>query len=67
MPPRRDDYCRHHQHCIDLARGAVTAENGALWIAAAKGWRFLIDREDRLAAEAKDDHVRQLALGRPID
>ena len=50
MRSKRDDYCRHHQHCTDLAKSAVTVEHSALWITAATGWRFLIEREDRLAA-----------------
>jgi hypothetical protein len=62
MPSKRDDYFRHHQHCVDLAKAAVNSEHGALWLTAATGWRFLIDREDRLAAESHEDDQRALAL-----
>ena len=62
MPSKRDDYWRHHQQCTDLAKSAVTAEHSALWITAAAGWRFLIEREDRLAAEATEDDRRLFSL-----
>ena len=62
MPSKRDEYFRHHQNCVDLAKAAVTAENGALWLTAATGGRFLIDREDRLAAESHEDDQRLLSL-----
>jgi hypothetical protein len=62
MSSKRDEYFRHHQHCVDLAKGAMTSEHGALWLTAATGWRFLIDREDRLATEATEDDRRLLRL-----
>jgi len=57
VPTRRDEYVRHLHECSAYAANAHSSEISALWTSIAGSYRFLIEREDRLARELKEDGI----------
>jgi len=57
MPTKRDDYIRHIDECRAKAALAPTHEISALWETIANSYRFLVEREDRLAREHRANGI----------
>jgi len=51
-------YLRQLEKCLAHADSAPTSEVSELWLTLAASYRFLVDREDRLARERRQDDAR---------
>ena len=58
MVTKRDEYIRQLHECSAHAATAATTEISAIWETIAGSYRFLIEREDRLARQLKEDGIR---------
>ena len=56
MLTKRDEYIRQFHECLVHA-AANAPEISALWENVARSYRFLVEREDRLARERTEDGV----------
>ena len=57
MVTKRDEYIRRFHECRALADGAATPEITALWDTIARSYRLLVERQDRLAGESKENGI----------
>ena len=57
MVTKRDDYIRHIHECRTKAEHAATPEISSLWETIEQSYRFLAEREDRLARECTADGI----------
>lgn len=58
MLTKRDEYIRQLHECSAHAAVAATTEISALWETIAGSYRFLIEREDRVVRQLKQDSIR---------
>ena len=53
MPQTSKDYRRHMQECMANAKRSPNIETSQLWQTIASSYRFLLEREEQIEAQAR--------------